>query len=800
MNLLQSGPIMLNDELDDEDLRELTGLPASAFAACVDDDADDCAPPIVPPPPPPRARGGGPRVVCLSVAAVGHITPMIALARALVARGCAVRFYAHGAFRAAVEAAGAAFCAYEGVGDVAAVNPGKGGPLCLQPAAVALLPGLLAAARAWAPACVVHDLFAVWGLYLGAILELPTVCAIASLYDDDELEASGAAPSAANAAALAALRETYGVVATWQDAVRSYSDAGANVVFTTPELQPHAAARAAARAAADADAAARAPFRFVGPPSAADLADRALDAGDAAVDAADAAFVARVAAAKRALGGDDGVARIVYVSMGTELQPPPKFWRVVRRALAVAPWLLVCAVGDAPGAGAALDDGDGGDDGDARPPSRVLYAARAPQRAVLALADAFVTHCGINSTHEALAAGVPLVALPHRGDQPQIADAVAGLGAGVALDASFGAPRCDDLRAAVARVLDEPGFAEAARALGERLARADGAAVAAEIVMRAAEQGRAGVEVETSAAETEAEAEPGVSEACNDAGDDASATSEDDGAAELSADERAALLEVRDPAAGDDVAGLAVFSLVPEETRFVHWEIFARRCYALDGFVALRDGATVVDAGAHVGLFALWCAHECALEAIHCFEPMPAQFGALRANCRLHGLSPGVARLRRVALGAAPGAAEFTYYPRMPSNSTRAPREKRALQAGVMRAARFERARAVRCEVVRLGDALRGARVEAVDLLKVDVEGEELNVLRGLDDEGWALVRQVVLEVHDVDGRVGAVEALLASRGFETRIEDDDALGLKAARCVVVAGRRPGERAESSGA
>ena len=80
---------------------------------------------------------------------------------------------------------------------------------------------------------------------------------------------------------------------------------------------------------------------------------------------------------------------------------------------------------------------------------------------------------------------------------------------------------------------------------------------------------------------------------------------------------------------------------------------------------------------------------------------------------------------------------------------------------------------------------------EAVDLLKVDVEGEELNVLRGLDDEAWTRVRQVVLEVHDVDGRVAAVEALLASRGFETRVEDDDMLGLKAARCVVVAGRRP---------
>jgi hypothetical protein len=36
-----------------------------------------------------------------------------------------------------------------------------------------------------------------------------------------------------------------------------------------------------------------------------------------------------------------------------------------------------------------------------------------------------------------------------------------------------------------------------------------------------------------------------------------------------------------------------------------------------------------------------------------------------------------------------------------------------------------------------------------IDMLKVDVEGEELAVLQGLDTSGWQRVQQVVVEVHD---------------------------------------------------
>jgi UDP:flavonoid glycosyltransferase YjiC (YdhE family) len=52
---------------------------------------------------------------------------------------------------------------------------------------------------------------------------------------------------------------------------------------------------------------------------------------------------------------------------------------------------------------------------------------------VLAHTDVFITHVGANSMHEALFYGVPLVCVPHFGDQPQNAHRVVAEGAGVLL-------------------------------------------------------------------------------------------------------------------------------------------------------------------------------------------------------------------------------------------------------------------------------------------------------------------------------------------------------------------------------
>jgi UDP:flavonoid glycosyltransferase YjiC (YdhE family) len=66
------------------------------------------------------------------------------------------------------------------------------------------------------------------------------------------------------------------------------------------------------------------------------------------------------------------------------------------------------------------------------------------QWAALAEADVFVTHHGINSTHEAIFHQVPMFSLPFFADQPGLARRCGELGLAVPL--GRGAP--DDLRAA----------------------------------------------------------------------------------------------------------------------------------------------------------------------------------------------------------------------------------------------------------------------------------------------------------------------------------------------------------------
>jgi MGT family glycosyltransferase len=66
-------------------------------------------------------------------------------------------------------------------------------------------------------------------------------------------------------------------------------------------------------------------------------------------------------------------------------------------------------------------------------PRNATVRRSVPQTAVLAHTDVFVTHVGANSMHEALFCGVPLVCVPHFGDQPRNAERVVAQGAGVLL-------------------------------------------------------------------------------------------------------------------------------------------------------------------------------------------------------------------------------------------------------------------------------------------------------------------------------------------------------------------------------
>ncbi len=208
--------------------------------------------------------------------------------------------------------------------------------------------------------------------------------------------------------------------------------------------------------------------------------------------------------------------------------------------------------------------------------------------------------------------------------------------------------------------------------------------------------------------------------------------------------------------------------------------------------IAINPDDCVVDVGANIGLFSLEAARRGA--DVHAFEPMPATFAALQANAR--EFDDSKIHAHNLALGAETGVAQFAYFRWMSALSTRfpewigknaasgamavlddaqlAPRFgwfrraphwlRNALVAGMVRV--FMQPRPVSCRVETLSRAIHALGIGEIDLLKIDVEGAEWDVFRGISARDWPRIRQIVAEVHDEGGRLAQVENLLREQGF----------------------------------
>lgn len=273
-----------------------------------------------------------------------------------------------------------------------------------------------------------------------------------------------------------------------------------------------------------------------------------------------------------------------------------------------------------------------------------------------------------------------------------------------------------------------------------------------------------------------------------------------------------------------------------EECEFLFDEIFTRQAYLGDGWLKLpslgcTSSATVVDCGANIGLFSLWCVWQCRDAAVEvvAIEPAPPCCAVLRRNVAAYTADASVDKFRAARVHVVPcglvgpkdteavrdphgqaGEDVFCYDPARPGETHReCYRNEAASQRHVMgylggatcKTTSEENRSAVTpdqgasgrndghtCFRVRtrtLSSLLWGKdgvwpRIEKgsvserkrIDMLKIDVEGDELEVLRGISAADWHLVDQVVLEVHDRGGvRLDEVVSTLKSVGFVVRTQ-----------------------------
>ena len=150
----------------------------------------------------------------------------------------------------------------------------------------------------------------------------------------------------------------------------------------------------------------------------------------------------------------------------------------------------------------------------------------------------------------------------------------------------------------------------------------------------------------------------------------------------------------------------------------------------------LKPGMTVLDVGANWGYFTLTCAHLIGPKGrVIALEPHPSLSAMLAANVRSNGLAQ--VETIAVAAGATAGTRGFVGFTPDGGNS------------GVSRAASASERPDFESGTVVLDDLLDARRVARVDLVKMDIEGGEVEAIKGMA-AGLAQRRYrfMVLECH----------------------------------------------------
>ncbi|KAJ3547695.1 hypothetical protein NM208_g1382 [Fusarium decemcellulare] len=219
----------------------------------------------------------------------------------------------------------------------------------------------------------------------------------------------------------------------------------------------------------------------------------------------------------------------------------------------------------------------------------------------------------------------------------------------------------------------------------------------------------------------------------------------------------------------DTPEGISFYHQSDEEARWLYDEIFKERCYDT---VRLPEKPLIIDAGANIGLFTLFAKKNYPAAQIMAFEPASENVEIMKQNISLHKLSD--VEIYECALGSKNETRNLTFFPNTPSNATLCTDEKDQWLKFIADKISPEiadrmgyGARETPVSVKRLSDFLHDREnLTRVDLLKIDVEGGELDVIEGVDDKHLPLIQNIVMEVWDPNGQLEAAKKALQSKGY----------------------------------
>lgn len=391
-----------------------------------------------------------PKALFFNVPGQGHVTPSLPLVTELVRQGQEITYVVTEGYRARVEATGAHFHPYQTIHDDYFTARGLSGGVPYRVAAAliatseAILPELLALVQTHQPDYILFDGMCPWGRLVAQIGKRPAVASLA-------LAPLTSPPPRAMVkllplllpwllrdlpTGLTAARRAKRLTARYHLPPIGLTGILNNVgdlslSYTSSAFQPYA------------DTADKS-VRFVG------WTVPEIDA--------DASFVLPPAEK-----------RLIYMSLGTVNNAERAVFQACIDAFAGSDDFVIISTGKgvSPAAFGNL-------------PSNVAIYDWVPQIAVLQRAALFISHGGLNSIHDSLYLGVPLLLVPQQVEQTINALRVVELGAGIMLKKR--AIQAQTIRVQASRLLADARYQEAAKRIGDSFRQAGGVKRAADAI------------------------------------------------------------------------------------------------------------------------------------------------------------------------------------------------------------------------------------------------------------------------------------------------------------------------------
>ncbi|MBS4215179.1 macrolide family glycosyltransferase [Neobacillus rhizophilus] len=377
------------------------------------------------------------RVLFINGGSEGHVNPTLGVVRELVSRGEEVVYFTIEAFRERVEKTGATVRTFDGEKFIKAFISGGRNYLLeringLLRTADIMIPSVLEQIEGEQFDYIIHDSMFGCGRILAQILKLPAVNSCTSFAQtkasfDQMLEhLSQNIPTEIRDEyqnLTKKIKEKYDVEIHSPYEVFC-NPAPITIVYTTREFQPFGESFDQS-------------YKFVGPSISLRATQENFD---------------HIPIKGKSL---------IYISLGTVFNQAIDFYKLCFKAFGNTDHTVVMSIGE------KTQRSDLGEI-----PKNFIVKNYVPQTEVLKYTSVFITHGGMNSVHEGLYYGVPLIVIPQSADQPIIAGQVAKLGAGITLQMQN--LTANQLSETLDQVLKQPSYQKAAASIGESFQKSGG--------------------------------------------------------------------------------------------------------------------------------------------------------------------------------------------------------------------------------------------------------------------------------------------------------------------------------------